>query len=1059
MHAPGKERLVTIGQVDLFHGSYLTGWAISASGKGISAIEITNEEGRVVGSGLAMLSRPDLAALGYDRNDFAFRVPVTDFGASSLLFVRADGIELGGSPVRVGSGIFDGQIAVSDGNILGWVVERKPKFSAPSIQIFDQYDQLIVSGASTVDKSGDDLLFAPARFRLRLPDICLGRSSIELRALAGAQVFARTACNLRLVGNLDGVWPDRVAGWLFSPDARDRRLRLVVRRDGMLVGEGSCNLPRQDLRDLYPMSSDIGFDIKLFHPHLDSIGTSELSVRLVDSSNELFDGPFVVGRRSAIITTARRIAGAAHTPGVACDAAERSVLQAAMAGYIGQIRNGNDYVFLRRVDRRRDQTGQRLTVLIPVYRNIDITQSCIISVLTHRNPSTDEIIIINDASPDLGMAEMLQQFTSLQLVYVITNETNCGFIYSINRGLEMCRGSDVLLLNSDTQMYEGGLEELYRIAHSAPDIGTVTAMSNNATIFSYPHPSMRVPNLNDVTWSELAIVALQENRGLHVDVPTGHGFCMLIKRVVLDYIPRLNEVFGRGYGEENELCLRAADLGYRHVAAAGVFVEHVEEVSFGQAKQPLLVTNLKKLETMFPEYAATVAEFEKHDELRCARWPLDAFRLRKARDGGFQFVLVIEAWFGGGSQKAVDDIEAAVGYGGAVKLRLVCTSVGNLVLEVQQLHIRAIFSSKESAQLFELLGELSIELAVVHQLIGFPGEFIERLGSYVEGKNSIYCAHDFFPICPRATMIDAVGEYCARAETSHCVRCVGVGGAHEASRLGDLDPPEHRKLFGRFLARVRHIVAPSRDTAGHFMAVFPQIRVLAVPHPQYGTTFASRPRRGDPSQVVLLGAIGAHKGSVRLLELAKIASLTHPHLHFHVIGYTDIDDQLSKLSNVSITGRYVPNELLGRIDETRGSLALFLHEWPETFSYTLTEAVAAGLVPIVPDIGAPAERVRDAHFGIVYPFPIEVRSLLVTLDDVVQGRFSPSTMGGSPASYATPISPGIIARLAGIAEKVATSSKFIVPGQEVTSHKYANDCEVQVAGDMLGLPPSCDFLS
>ena len=120
---------------------------------------------------------------------------------------------------------------------------------------------------------------------------------------------------------------------------------------------------------------------------------------------------------------------------------------------------------------------------------------------------------------------------------------------------------------------------MWRVANSAPDIATATAISNNATIFSYPHPDAPAAALKDVKWSELADVALRESREITIEVPTAHGFCMLIKREILNRLGQFNEAYGRGYGEENEMCERAADLGYRHVAAAGVFVQHHESVS------------------------------------------------------------------------------------------------------------------------------------------------------------------------------------------------------------------------------------------------------------------------------------------------------------------------------------------------------------------------------------------------------------------------------------------------------------------------------------------------
>jgi hypothetical protein len=77
-------------------------------------------------------------------------------------------------------------------------------------------------------------------------------------------------------------------------------------------------------------------------------------------------------------------------------------------------------------------------------------------------------------------------------------------------------------------------------------------------------------------------------------------------------------------------------------------------------------------------------------------------------------------------------------------------------------------------------------------------------------------------------------------------------------------------------------------------------------------------------------------------------------------------------------------------------MALFLHGWPETFSYTLTEAVQAGFLPLVPDIGAPAERVKAAGFGVVFDFPVDAVQVLRLLDSL---RDDASRVGGDPRSF------------------------------------------------------------
>ncbi len=337
-----------------------------------------------------------------------------------------------------------------------------------------------------------------------------------------------------------------------------------------------------------------------------------------------------------------------------------------------------------------------------------------------------------------------------------------------------------------------------------------------------------------------------------------------------------------------------------------------------------------------------------------------------------------------------------MGYSGAAKLTLHSQPNGFLALLCDEPALHASFSPRECEDLFRLLLEAQPARLLIHQLLGFPAAFIQRLASWANGLHSVYYIHDFYPICPRVTMIDAIGRFCDVADTDTCARCVAMGGSHETSRLTQLTPAEHRALFADMLAGCRTLVAPSANAASYIRRAFPGLHVQAVPHPERADNVAAAARAGSDDEVVLLGAIGAHKGSGKLFEIAERARLTHPRLRFRVVGHTDIDRALGKLGNVIIMGKYTPEQLPGLIAQARGRLALFLSSWPETYSYTLSEAARYGFVPLVPDIGAPAERVRAAGYGVLLPFPVDAAQVLQVIDDVGAGRVPPYAEGSTP---------------------------------------------------------------
>jgi GT2 family glycosyltransferase/glycosyltransferase involved in cell wall biosynthesis len=988
------------GHVDGLEGAYLAGWAVNESGAPCN-ITIRDGRKRVLAEGVASIERPDLLSVGQGRCGIAFRIQLPSLAMAKALHVWADGVEISQAPIMLGHGLFDGFVSVGAAHAEGWVAERAPDFAAPLITAVDQYGTVVMRCQSRREEDPADPYFAPATFSGAFEDGCFGKGELLLSFLANGVKFAEGTCNLPLHGYLETVSALGCSGWLLSPAAPDRAFVIEIWRDGKNVAKTKTDIVRTDVQSAYPACRKSGFSVALPPDPFKRSGFATISLRFPGTESELLQGPHGVGDQAVLVKAAQRMSGLAlgRAP-VDLDAPERAVLQAALGDFIRRVRGNPILVFDRQpLGEAVRPAGTRLNVIIPIYKGADVTRACIRSVLACLSPD-DRIVLIDDCSPDADMPAALGEFADAGNIVLVRNDTNLGFVATVNRGLGLCGEGDVLLLNSDTRLFPGCLDELWNVAHSSPDIGTVTALSNNATIFSYPHFETRHEKLDDISWAELAAIALASNRGKCVDVPTGHGFCLLIKRDVLHRVGQLDEAFGRGYGEENDLCCRAADFGYRHVAASGVLVEHRDGVSFGADKADLLARNMKLLQDRFPEYAATIGESERRDDLRAARWALDAARLERASARGESFALVVCHKLGGGTNRAIADMEKAVGYGGAQKIALICRSDGVLELTCNEPAIHAVFAEDESASLVELLSAARISLVIVHQALGFSSETLQTLGAWVKGQHAIFYAHDFYPLCPRVTMIDAVGRFCNLAAPDVCSRCIAAGGAHDAARLVGIPANEHREFFIGFLESFRHVVAPSHNAAGYYRQAFPDLAVEVVPHPSGELAFPAQPRAGTDDEIVLFGAIGPHKGSAELLAIANLAKLTHPHLSFRVIGYTDIDEALLDIGNVTITGKYRQHELPDLVGQARGRLALFLQGWPETFSYTLTEAVQLGFIPLVPNIGAPAERVAGAGLGVVFDYPFAPTTVLALIDDIAGGRRKLGKRNVAPSAFA-----------------------------------------------------------
>jgi GT2 family glycosyltransferase len=263
-------------------------------------------------------------------------------------------------------------------------------------------------------------------------------------------------------------------------------------------------------------------------------------------------------------------------------------------------------------------------VVVPVYNAAADVRRCIDSVLAG-TPGLSRLVLIDDGSPDPAVGEYFRALAARgdARLELLRNDRNLGFTATANRGLrESTR--DVVLLNSDTIVTRGWLEALVTCAASDARIATVTPFSNNAEICSFPRICEAQPEPDD---PERIAAALRASAvPTRPDLPTGVGFCMLVRRAAIDAVGVFDLAFGAGYGEENDFCLRAGRAGFRNVLADDSYVVHTGGRSFSGRKDELGSRNLALLLHRFPRYEAMVRDYIAADPLRAIRG-VASFRL------------------------------------------------------------------------------------------------------------------------------------------------------------------------------------------------------------------------------------------------------------------------------------------------------------------------------------------------------------------------------------------------------------------------------------------------
>lgn len=606
-------------------------------------------------------------------------------------------------------------------------------------------------------------------------------------------------------------------------------------------------------------------------------------------------------------------------------------------------------------------------VIIPVYRGLAETKRCIESVLCAGNSQPHCITVIDDCSPDAGLTDYLATLAQDGRVQVLRNEQNLGFVATVNRGMELDPHADVILLNSDTEVTGDWLDRLYRCACSAPDIGTVTPFSNNATICSYP--KFCEDNTLPEGWDVSGLDALfrQVNAGRSVEIPTAVGFCMYIRRACLDAVGSFDvERFGKGYGEENDFCMRARKRGWRHLLCADTFVFHAGGVSFAEAQNARKQAAQKVLNRRHPFYSYLVQWHIRKDPARPYRLIVDFMRLKAPVR---PVVLFVTHRRGGGTERHVQELSTHLKDRAEVlALRPYLWKAIALEWTRSGERFRLYFHmDRDYPALLNFLRLSGVTQVHFHHLFGHSPQ-IRNLPADLNTPFD-FTIHDYYSICPRISLTSTDQRYCGEPDEHQCNSCLQTR-PHAGSR----NIQDWRDRYDALLNKARRVFAPSRDAAQRIGNYFKGARIVLAPHLDISPE-TSMPTPGalplasqEKLRIAVIGAMSQIKGADILERCAILAAKHQLPLQFHLIGYAYKDMEELPPDVLSVHGEYKDADLGKLILETRPHLIWFPAQLPETYSYTLSSALLSGLPIAAPDIGAFPERTGNRPWSWICPW-------------------------------------------------------------------------------------------
>ncbi|MFT5873873.1 MAG: GT2 family glycosyltransferase [Clostridium sp.] len=236
--------------------------------------------------------------------------------------------------------------------------------------------------------------------------------------------------------------------------------------------------------------------------------------------------------------------------------------------------------------------NRKTSIIILTYNNLVYNKICIDSIRKYTKESTYEIIVVDNNSTD-GTREWLKDQKD---IVVILNDENVGFPKGCNIGIDASAiENDILFLNNDTVVTPRWLDNLKVCLYSCDSIGATASITNNCSNYQ----SITVPYIDVQDMIPFA----EANNVSSPDKWEGKtrlvAFCMIVKREVLSKIGVMDERFTPGNFEDDDLCMRIIDSGYKLMLCNDSFIHHFGSSSFSKDYTKfnnVLTANRKKFE-------------------------------------------------------------------------------------------------------------------------------------------------------------------------------------------------------------------------------------------------------------------------------------------------------------------------------------------------------------------------------------------------------------------------------------------------------------------------------
>ena len=276
------------------------------------------------------------------------------------------------------------------------------------------------------------------------------------------------------------------------------------------------------------------------------------------------------------------------------------------------------------------------SIIIVTHNGLEFTHQCLQSIEQYTDEPY-ELILVDNGSTD-GTADYLSRLVGPR---IIRNETNLGFPAAANQGIQAAHGRQILLLNNDCLVTTGWLSRMLTALHKDSMIGLVGSCSNRTG----------GPQRVSTTYEDLGELDGfawdwgKAHDGTHVETNPLTGFCLLIRRELIERIGLLDEQFGIGGLEDDDYCLRADRAGFKAVLAKDAFVHHfgsrtfrTQGIDIDAHHQKNLLLFHEKWKDEIPNYGLTSIVIVTHNQLDYTKQCVES--VRRYTDEPYEMIFV-----------------------------------------------------------------------------------------------------------------------------------------------------------------------------------------------------------------------------------------------------------------------------------------------------------------------------------------------------------------------------------------------------------------------------------